>query len=127
MRNARLRLAAVLIALLSPAVAYTDVHFALRRSAPAADEILDASPKKLQVWFSQVPAAGVSQLGLMTAEEKPIDVPKSSIDKESMSISVEIKDPLAAGAYIMAWRGAGDDGHVLSGQIKFTIARKAVR
>lgn len=101
------------------------VHFSLTRSSPAADQALEASPKRLQAWFSQVPAEGVSHLTLMTGEKKAVPNLKSGIDKESKSMYVDLATPLPAGAYILGWRGAGDDGHVMSGEIKFTITAKA--
>ena len=100
------------------------VHFALTRSSPAADQALEASPKRLQAWFSQMPAEGVSRLTLMTAEKKEVPNLKTAIDKESKSMYVDLATPLGAGAYILGWRGAGDDGHVMTGEIKFTITAK---
>jgi methionine-rich copper-binding protein CopC len=33
--------------------------------------------------------------------------------------------PLTNGEYAMAWRAAGDDGHVLSGEVKFVVEAKS--
>jgi len=46
------------------------------------------------------------------------------IDAKDKSITVEPVKPLAAGDYVAKWRGAGDDGHVMTGEVKFTIAAK---
>jgi len=99
-------------------------HFALVKSAPVAGAKLEASPAKLQLWFSQLPAAGVSQLKLGVAgdEKSEIAIGKTSIDAGEKSLTAAITKPLAAGSYVIHWRGAGDDGHVMTGQVPFTIA-----
>jgi methionine-rich copper-binding protein CopC len=99
-------------------------HFALVKSAPAAGAKLEASPEKLQLWFSQLPAAGVSKLTLGVAgdDKSEIAIGATSIDAGEKSLTAAITKPLAAGSYVIRWRGAGDDGHVMSGQVPFTIA-----
>jgi methionine-rich copper-binding protein CopC len=98
-------------------------HFAVAKSSPAKDEKLTASPKRIQIWFSQAPAAGVSQLKLQGADKAEIPLDKTVVDKDK-SLYADVPKPLAAGAYTIVWRAAGDDGHVLNGEIKFTVAPK---
>ena len=104
-------------------------HFALVKSAPAAGAKLEASPEKLQLWFSQLPAAGVSQvkLGVAGDDKSEIAIGATSIDAGEKSMTASIAKPLAPGAYVIRWRGAGDDGHVMTGQVPFTIAPPAAR
>src|SRR5262245_38888621 len=103
-------------------------HFAVAKSSPAKDQTLEASPKRLEIWFSQVPAAPVSEIKLATADKKDVPVGKTLVDKENKSMYVEIPKPLTPGAYVMSWKGAGDDGHVQTGEIKFAISTpKTVR
>lgn len=98
-------------------------HFAVVKSSPAKDQRLDTSPKRVQVWFSEAPAEGVSQLKLTSADKAEVPTGKVTIDKDK-SIYADLPKPLAAGAYTITWRAAGDDGHVLNGEIKFTVAPK---
>ena len=98
-------------------------HFALVKSTPSAGEKLAAAPARLQMWFSQSPAPGVSTITLKHGETD-VDVKKPVIDAKDKSITVEPVKPLAAGDYVAKWRGAGDDGHVMTGEVKFTIAAK---
>ncbi|HET9371110.1 MAG TPA: copper resistance CopC family protein [Vicinamibacterales bacterium] len=104
-------------------------HFALVKSAPAAGAKLEVSPEKIQLWFSQLPAAGVSQLklGLAADEKSEIAIGKTTIDAGERSMTAALSKPLAPGAYVIRWRGAGDDGHVMSGQVPFTIAPYSTR
>lgn len=118
---------ALAVCLVLPSVAYLDFHFSVRKSAPAVDEVVESSPKKLQIWFSQVPAEGVSQLALAAvvgSEKKAVQIGKTVIDKESRSMTAEIPAAVGAGTYLLQWRGAGDDGHVMSGEVKFSVVPK---
>jgi copper resistance protein C len=110
------------VALLTLLLVPVAAHFAVSKSSPAKDQTLEASPSRLQIWCSQVPAAGVSQITLANANKKTIDIGKTVIDKDAKSMYVDLPKPLAPGAYVMTWRGAGDDGHVQTGEIKFMIA-----
>jgi len=119
MQRPRSALALVLL------VAFTiplSAHFALVRSVPSAKQALSDSPRRVQTWFSQAPAAGVSQLTLTSGETK-IALDKTVIDKDK-SMYADVPTTLAPGAYTLTWRAAGDDGHVMTGSIPFTIAPK---
>lgn len=98
-------------------------HFELLRSTPANKAALTSAPARLQLWFSQVPAAGVSHLTL-TADQKDVAVTKTVIVAKDKSMYVDPVAPLAPGRYVIHWRGAGDDGHVQSGEIAFSVAAK---
>lgn len=103
--------------------ASTAAHFSLVRSVPAKDQTLEVPPPRLQLWFSQAPAPVVSQI---TLKQGVLDVAlgKTVVDDKEKSMYAEPVKPLAAGAYTVTWRAAGDDGHVMSGDIKFTIEPK---
>jgi len=114
----------VLIAVVALA-APSATHFAVVKSTPTANQSMAASPKRIQMWFSQSPAEGVSQLKLLAADKADIVVGKTVVDKATKSMYADIADPLKAGAYVVSWRAAGDDGHVQTGEIKFKVAPKA--
>ena len=98
-------------------------HFELLRSTPAAKAALTAAPARLQLWFSQVPAAGVSTITL-SENGKHVAVSKTVITASDKSMSADPLKPLLPGNYIIHWRGAGDDGHVQSGEIAFSVAAR---
>ena len=119
MKRALLTAAAVIVTFL---VVPLSAHFAVSKSSPAKDQTLETSPKRLEIWFSQVPAATVSEIKLATADKKDVPVGKTMFDKQNKSMYVDLPKPLPAGAYVKSWKGAGDDGHVQTGEIKFTIS-----
>jgi methionine-rich copper-binding protein CopC len=123
MRN-KLAIAAVVVSLqiLTPTIS-AFFHFELLRSTPASKSSLTTAPVRLQLWFSQVPAAGVSKLSLSDATG---DVPlsKTVITASDKSMYADPVKALGPGRYVIHWRGAGDDGHVLSGNVAFTVSAK---
>jgi len=105
------------------AVPSAHFHFELLRSAPAAKATAASAPTRLQLWFSQVPAAGVSVVTLKN-EAGDVAVSKTTIVAKDKSMYADPVKPLTSGKYTIHWRGAGDDGHVQQGDILFTVAGK---
>lgn len=120
----RTRAIVVAMAMLAAGGTLVARHLTVVRSAPAANESLQASPTAIQIWFNQAPARGVSQITLGTASDPKteVEIDRATIDAEAKSMTARVPKPLAPGAYVIRWRGAGDDGHVQNGEIKFTIA-----
>lgn len=98
-------------------------HFELVRSRPAANATITTGRDSLQMWFTQVPAAGVSRVTLKTAQGSVV-AGQTTIVPSERSMYFDPDKPLVRGRYIMNWRGAGDDGHVMSGTIPFAVADK---
>lgn len=98
-------------------------HFELLRSSPTATATLTVSPAHLQLWFSQVPAAGVSTITL-SENGRHVAVSKTVITAGDKSMSADPLKPLLPGHYSIHWRGAGDDGHVQQGDIAFSVTAK---
>ena len=90
---------------------------------PVKDQKLEVPPPRLQLWFSQAPAPGVSQITLKR-DALEIALGKTVVDDKEKSMYADPVKPLGVGAYTLNWRAAGDDGHVLSGEIRFSIEPK---
>ncbi len=114
--------AAVLVA--ASIAAPSATHFAVVKSTPALNATVTESPKRIQLWFSQVPVEAVSQMKLAGADKTEVALGKVVADKESKSIYADVTAALKPGAYVATWRSAGDDGHVQSGELKFTFTPK---
>jgi methionine-rich copper-binding protein CopC len=98
-----------------------DVHFALSRSVPAADASV-SSPAELQLWFTQVPKPGSLSVRLSNARGDLVETPApAAAENDAKEIHVALERRLAAGGYRVAWRGIGDDGHVVQGEFGFTV------
>jgi methionine-rich copper-binding protein CopC len=116
--------ASVIVALIAVA-APAATHFAVAKSTPSSNQTVAQVPKRIQIWFSQVPVEAVSQIKLTGADKAEVALGKVVADKESKSIYADLTVALRPGGYIVSWRSAGDDGHVQTGEIKFAFTPKA--
>ena len=98
-------------------------HFELIKSDPAAKSTISgAAPSvRVQLWFTQVPAAGVSRLALK-GPSGDLALGKTVIVPKDKAMYADAAGPLPPGAYTILWRGAGDDGHLQQGTIPFTVS-----
>jgi len=117
----RTRVACLLVLVAVWATTLSAFHFELLKSNPAAKAGLTKSPTRIQLWFSQVPAAGVSVLSLKS-ETGEIAIGKTSIEAKDKSMFADVLKPLTPGRYTIHWKGAGDDGHVQQGDIVFSLS-----
>lgn len=93
-------------------------HAHLKKAVPADGAVVAGSPASVVLSFSE-PATltacwiqkgdGAKQkiTGLATTPAQQISVPVPKLE---------------AGTYVLSWRVVGDDGHVLPGQIRFTVS-----
>lgn len=93
-------------------------HAHLKKAVPADGAVVGTSPGSVVLSFSE-PATltacwlqkgdGAKQkiTGLATTPAQQISVPVPKLE---------------AGSYVLSWRVVGDDGHVLPGQIHFTVS-----
>lgn len=101
------------------AAATLSAHMAYSKSMPDQDATLNESPDHVQVWFTQDPEPAVSQLSLEgPGGEIPLGETKVGDEK---SLVAAVPAALAPGSYTVKWRSAGDDGHVLRGDIAFSV------
>jgi methionine-rich copper-binding protein CopC len=99
--------------------ALLSAHLKLTRSAPAAGSTLTSPPARLQLWFSQEPLLPLSGITL-TGPRGAVKLGRlAAAGERSLVVSIEAR--LEPGAYRIAWKTAGDDGHVLQGTVDFSV------
>lgn len=111
------------VLLLAGAATVAHAHAHLVESTPA-DKSRVPAPVAIELKFSQ--AVQVTALTVQRGKEaaKLLALPP----KASASLSVPLPK-LDAGEYVVAWRVASNDGHIMSGKFAFTVdpaARPAV-
>lgn len=126
--NKSIALAATLaLGLLASAPLYADAviqHFALSSSTPAADATIE-EVRAIQLTFTQVPKEEGRLIRLADPQGQQVKLGSIQMDAERvMSARVETQD-LRDGTYTVNWRGAGDDGHFLTGDYTFTLQATA--
>jgi methionine-rich copper-binding protein CopC len=100
--------------------ALLSAHLKFARSAPAAGSTLTSSPTALQLWFSEEPLLPMSGITLSGPRGiVKLGAPRAG-GARSLVVSVE-QTALEPGAYQIAWKTAGDDGHMIHGTVDFTV------
>lgn len=108
------------LAVLVAGSAVLDAHMKLERSEPAANAVVSAPVKSVQVHFSEEPDLKVSDLEIKgPGQAKLVQL---HVMEKSLMATVEGDTP--DGAYTVSWRAAGKDGHIQKGAFTFTVRRK---
>lgn len=117
-------LAAGLLTLAATTGAAADAafHFGLSRSVPTADATVP-SPAEVRLWFTQVAQPGSVSIRVIDAggDAVPTGEPAPNED-DGRVYHVDVSGKLPSGAYTVAWRGIGDDGHVVRGDFRFNVS-----
>jgi methionine-rich copper-binding protein CopC len=93
-------------------------HARLQQSVPADGSTLTSAPAGLVLRFSE----SVRLASLWIAREEGSRQKLVSPVEPQTKIAVALP-PLVPGRYVVGWRAVGADGHVVPGQIRFTLAR----
>ena len=105
--------------LLAIAALSAHAHAHLQQATPADGSVLNAPPAELALHFSE--AAQLTTLTIAKdggAPQKVTPLPKNSQAKIVVALP-----PLGPGRYVVSWRVLSADGHVMPGQIHFTLKR----
>jgi methionine-rich copper-binding protein CopC len=103
-------------------------HVALKKSNPAANDTLAASPVALQLWFNEKVELGV--LTVKLADAKGVAIPLGALKQAATAdapttadapITTALSKPLADGSYSISWSVAGTDGHPMQGKVPFVV------
>jgi methionine-rich copper-binding protein CopC len=112
---------AVLFVALVAATPLSRLHFALQRSVPAADATVP-SPAEIRLWFTEPAKEGSVGIRVLNAGGEAIETGAPVRDETDARVyAVAVTKPLASGRYTVAWRGIGDDGHAVTGELAFTV------
>lgn len=102
--------------LMTAAAATAQAHTHLESSVPA-DKSRVQAPAAIELHFSE--AAKLTALTLQKGKEAEQSI-KPLPAKAAADVSVPVPT-LAPGDYVVSWRVAGDDGHVMTGKFGFTV------
>jgi methionine-rich copper-binding protein CopC len=111
-------------ALLVPTSSAADLHFALSKSAPEDGEAV-TSPAEVRLWFTEVPEDGTTSIRLIDSAGEPVSSGEVQQDAEDgRVVFIEFEHPVEAGGYTVAWRAMGSDGHVVRGDLSFSVVAR---
>jgi methionine-rich copper-binding protein CopC len=117
--------AALLVAAGMLLSAFRPPHLALSKSSPA-DGSTVAAVSEIRLWFSAAPM----EMGPTTVELKLLDAGGRTLStghptkdaKDPKVYSLAFPRGLEPRAYTVAWQTMADDGDVVKGQFRFTVA-----
>jgi methionine-rich copper-binding protein CopC len=101
--------------LVTASVAHAHSH--LEKATPADNAVLNEAPQQLSLEFSKV--ARVTAITLQregAAATKVSSLPTAFATKQAIPLQ-----DLVPGKYLVNWRVVGEDNHVMSGKLHFTI------
>jgi methionine-rich copper-binding protein CopC len=94
-------------------------HAHLERASPADGSVVSEAPQSLRLEFSepaQLAALWIARDGGTRQKIAPLP------QRAQQQITVALPQ-LVPGSYVVSWRAVGADGHVVPGQIRFTLSR----
>ncbi len=112
------KLALVALGSLLPLLAQAHTH--LQKSTPAANSS-GAAPEQLVLQFSEATRLTALTLQKAGGQEGRKLGPLPAQPDKLIRLAAPKLDP---GAYVLSWRGLGDDGHVMSGTLRFTVVAR---
>lgn len=119
MKAKSILLAAVVVA--GVAAARPELHFALSGSVPEAGAQV-TSPPEVRLSFTEVPQENSLSVRLLDTAGEPVETGELAQDQEDgRTWHLPVGRALATGAYTVAWRAIGQDGHVVRGDFGFTV------
>jgi hypothetical protein len=103
----------------------TPFHTELKSSSPAKDEVLRTAPREIRLTFTARPELALSDIKVSTAAGAAVAMGKVAQGRDTLTIVAPIRGAMTDGAYLITWRTAGKDGHVIRGRIPFSVSASA--
>jgi putative copper export protein/methionine-rich copper-binding protein CopC len=103
---------------------HAPVHGALARSVPAKNARLTEAPRTLRLTFTERPELAFTNLHLLGPDSVEVELGPLRLDS-ARTVVTDIRGPLVAGTYVVAWQMAGADGHPVRGRYSFSVAANA--
>ena len=111
-----------LAAVLMQAPGTVQAHANYVESDPAANSVLENSPERVTIWFTEPLEPALSEIKVFDTQGVRVDGGDSAVDSSdplAMSVSVEA---LADGTYTVAWKNVSTvDGHSRRGAFVFSV------
>ena len=105
------------LALLGTGAAFFHTH--LKTSFPKADEVVGQAPAEITLTFSARPELPLTRIGLFTADSTPLKLDRVRPGRDTLTVAAKVVSPIPAGSYIVTWRTASRDGHIVRGSYHF--------
>ncbi|MEH6996734.1 copper resistance protein CopC [Neobacillus drentensis] len=95
-------------------------HSGLTSSNPTEGQVLTEDLKEILLTFN----TNIESLSTMKLLKDSKEIPITSIQVQEQQMKGVISESLENGSYIIAWNIVGKDGHVIEGEIPFTVQKE---
>jgi copper transport protein len=97
-------------------------HIRVSSSTPAAGSTIRTPVREIRITFSQHVTPQFTRLSLVGPDGLEAPLTNLAADSVEREFTASLDQPLANGSYLVRWRTAGADGHVLNGEYGFVVA-----
>jgi methionine-rich copper-binding protein CopC len=101
------------------------VHTKLVKAEPGIDATVAEAPKEVRLWWSDRTEPALTSATLLKEDRSPVGVIKMAATDDSLSTAGPVPVALEPGKYLVMWKTASKDGHVVRGSYSFTYTPTA--
>ncbi|MGK2962087.1 MAG: copper resistance CopC/CopD family protein [Gemmatimonadaceae bacterium] len=98
-------------------------HGGLKSSAPARDEVVTKPMREVRLEFTEKPELAFTTIRIIGPAGAAVELGQYSLTGNTLVVPLEAI--LSPGRYSVAWKTAGRDGHPVTGEFSFSVARGA--
>lgn len=111
----------ILASTLATLAGSVQAHTHVRSSVPADNAILTAPPTELVLQFSEI--TRVTSLSIRKDGEKDA-TPVTPLPKAAAQVVRVPLAPVTPGKFTVSWRAVGDDNHIMSGTLHYSVVAR---
>jgi len=97
------------------------MHTRLVKAEPGIDATISQSPAEVRFWFSDRTEAALTSAAIMKEDHSPIATVRMKQTEDSLVVAGPVPVKLEPGRYMVMWKTASKDGHVVRGTYYFTF------
>ncbi len=118
-------LALVLTALFLSRPDTASAHANLADADPAPNSVLDTSPSRITIWFTEPLEPSLSSIEVLDSQGGRVDNDDSTVNPSDPTVMyVTLQDDLPNGAYTVAWRSLSTvDSHTIRGTFFYSVGQ----
>lgn len=99
-------------------------HASLRSSTPSPGDLLDATPKRIELMFTEAVDVVPDAIRVVGAEGSPVAIGDVEQALGADSLTADLPT-LRSGTYVIVWKAVSADAHPISGAITFSVGERS--
>lgn len=97
------------------------LHTRLVKAEPGIDATVTQAPAEVRLWFSDRTEAALTSASIMKEDHSPVATVRMKETDDTLSVAGPVPVTLEPGRYMVMWKTASKDGHVVRGTYYFTF------